>query len=136
MKTSTIFTCLFAATVLLSSCGIVTKTRYGNGLKLNLGGGVQKEHGTFRASAAKGKTGNNIAVQPSAGKDTVLRTSESARKEQPAAMGVTQSPETKSVRKTTEVSNKKYEKRLAKIQRIKPVHSQKLSPVLKMHWRQ
>lgn len=34
---------LMSAMVLLSSCGIITKTRYGNGLKLNLGERFRKE---------------------------------------------------------------------------------------------
>ena len=42
-KTFKIYVCIFAL-IGLQSCGIVTKTRYGNGLKLNLGIGSEKEN--------------------------------------------------------------------------------------------
>lgn len=42
-KTFKIYVCIFAL-IGLQSCGILTKTQYGNGLKLNLGIGCKKEN--------------------------------------------------------------------------------------------
>lgn len=53
-KTLKIYACLFAL-IGLQSCGIVTKTRYGNGLKINLGNRLENEKHQTNFNFSKSK---------------------------------------------------------------------------------
>lgn len=62
---------LMSALVLLNSCGIITKTRYGNGLKLNLGERFRKEQGQAGTVRERKKPERRLVFKPVSEEETL-----------------------------------------------------------------
>lgn len=127
MKQIRKFSLLFAAIMLLSSCGILTRTRYGNGLKLNLGSGLKKEQPST-ASVKKEKKTAKLQFRPVFEESIPDQVSDTFKTEAAGTSGLMKQNEKSKPRKLPVAKGSRFEKYLAKSQKHREKEAETMSP--------